>query len=47
MTLAALAIATGGCVIDGGQLITDVVQAGLESVTGSLVDALSDYMAGH
>ena len=39
--LAALLITTSGCAIDGGQLITDITEAGLNSITASLVNALS------
>ena len=42
---AALMIGTGGCAIDGDQLITDVIQAALDSATGSLVDSLSGHLA--
>jgi hypothetical protein len=37
----------GGCPIDSDKLTTDVVQAALESVTNSLVEALSTYLAGN
>jgi hypothetical protein len=42
-----LSIATSGCAIDGAQLVTDVVQAALDSATTSIVDSLSDYLARH
>lgn len=45
--LGALLITTSGCAIDSAQLITDVVQAGLTSVSSSLVNALSVYLAGN
>jgi len=38
---------TGGCPIDTDQLIADLVQAGLESATNSLVETLSTYLAGN
>jgi hypothetical protein len=38
--------AMGGCPIDSDALATDVVQAALLSVTNSLVEALSTYLAG-
>lgn len=43
--LTAFLITTGGCAIDGGQLITDITEAGLNSITTSLVNALSVSLA--
>ena len=45
--LAALAFGTSGCAIDGDQLLSDMVEAGLDSVTTSLVDALSGHLANN
>ena len=45
--LTSLAIATSGCAIDGDQLIADIVQAGLDSATTSIVDALSGHLANN
>lgn len=39
-------VAGSGCAIDSDQLVTDVVQAALNSATTSLVDTLSAYLAG-
>lgn len=44
---AGLLLLTGGCPIDTDQLIADLVQAGLESATNSLVETLSTYLAGN
>ena len=43
--LAALLITISGCAIDSGQLITDITEAGLNSITTSLVNALSVSLA--
>jgi hypothetical protein len=42
-----LLVPMGGCPIDTDQVTTDVFQATLQSVTSSLVDALSAYLAGN
>ena len=42
---ALLLLALGGCPIDGDKLTTDVVQASLQSITDSIVDTLSAYLA--
>jgi hypothetical protein len=36
----------GGCPVDWDALTTDVTEAALSSVSASLVDALSAYLAG-
>lgn len=43
----ALFLLMGGCPIDGDLLTTEVVDAALQSITSSLVDALSTYLAGN
>jgi len=43
---AALLLLIGGCPIDTSELTTSVVQAALESISNSLVEALSTYLAG-
>ena len=43
--LGVLAIATSGCAINGGQLVTDVVEAALNSATSSIVNTLSEQLA--
>ena len=43
----ALLFLVGGCPVDMDALITDVVNAALESATNSVVDALSAYLAGN
>jgi len=40
-----LTVLMGGCPIDGAALTTDVLQASLQSITNSLVDTLSTYLA--
>lgn len=42
----AILILPGGCPIDADDLTTSVVQAALESITDSVVSALSAYLAG-
>ena len=41
----ALLLGTGGCPIDEDALATEVVDAALQSITTSLVDALSNQLA--
>jgi hypothetical protein len=43
--LGVLLIVSSGCAIDGAALLTDVVQAALDSATESVVDALSGHLA--
>ncbi|MBN2446835.1 MAG: hypothetical protein JXO22_08925 [Phycisphaerae bacterium] len=43
----ALLLLMGGCPVDLDTLTTDLLQAGLESLSTSLVDALSTYLAGN
>ena len=45
VVLGALVIATSGCAIDGGRLLTDMVEAGLNSAASSIVNALSEQLA--
>jgi hypothetical protein len=48
LTLAAAAFAvTGGCPIDSNTVVTETVQAALTAVVTSLVDSLSQYLAGN
>jgi hypothetical protein len=42
-----LLLLTGGCPIDSEALATDVFQAALDSITNSLGEALSTYLAGN
>ena len=41
-----LLLPMGGCPVDTDELVTDVTRAALESITTSLVDTLSTYLAG-
>jgi len=43
----ALLLLLGGCPIDSDKLATDVAEAALQSVTTSLVEALSTYLTGN
>ena len=43
--LAGLALVTSGCAVEGGALVTDMVEAGLNSVTTAIVNALSEQLA--
>ena len=38
---------TGGCPVDVDKLSVALLQAGLDSVTGSLIEALQTYLAGN
>ena len=43
---AAFLSSLGGCPIDGNQVVTDTVQAALQSAVTSFVASLSKYLAG-
>lgn len=45
VVVGALAVAASGCAVNGGQLVTDVVEAALNSATTSIVNALSEQLA--
>lgn len=42
-----LLLLTGGCPVDVDKLSVALLQAGLDSVTGSLIEALQTYLAGN
>ena len=42
-----LLLSMGGCPVDTDKLTTEVVQAALESISTSIVDVLSTYLAGN
>ena len=42
----ALLLLAGGCPVDADALVTELLQAALDSISNSLVEALSSYLAG-